>query len=744
MQQEILNSVINHKFTHKTNTMKTAGKTIMILILLCSLESIASAQSIEGDWYGKVTVQNIELRLSLHIKQNDEGYTSTWDSPDQGAMGIPSTTTKFTFPDFEFTHSGAGLKYNGKADASYTTIEGTLTQGQQKLAVTFGRKPIEAAPGSLASLKLRYEKKEVYITMRDGVRLFTSIYTPKQPGGLRPVLLSRTPYNIEGGGAGNFNFFMQVYSRYADDNYIMVFQDVRGRYMSEGSFEDIRPAIPLRKSDKDIDESTDTWDTVDWLVKNIEGNNGNVGVFGISYPGFYSTMALIGSHPAVKAVSPQAPVTAWFIGDDFHHNGAFFLLDCFNFYYSNGHAFKSPTRRGFPGFRFPTPDNYEFFLSLGALKNISHKYFGDSVKFWNDAFAHPDYDEFWKARDPSQHLREVKPAVMTVGGWFDAEDLYGALHTYTAIEKQNKADLNNTLVMGPWSHGQWAFGEARNLGNVQWNTDANARYVELEKSFFDHYLDNEKMNAFPEAFIFITGKNEWRTFDSWPPANTENRNIYLQESGRLGFSAPETKLSFDEYVSDPAKPVPYTEDVHTNRTSEYMTDDQRFAARRPDVMVYQSEILSEDLTLAGPLTADLFISTSGTDADYVVKLIDVFPADTKNPEGGEIKVPLGGYQMLVRGEVLRGKYRNSFERPEPFVPGKITEVKFEIPDAAHTFKKGHRIMIQIQNSWFPLVDRNPQKFVNIYKCSDSDFQKATQRIYHDSKHPSHIKISVLK
>jgi uncharacterized protein len=706
--------------------------------------SFSSAQSIEGDWYGKASIQGIELRLSLHVKQEAEGYSSTWDSPDQGAMGIASTTTTFAFPDFSFTHAQAGFKYTGKVNSGYTEITGVLLQGGQKLDIVFGRTPIAAVPGSMADLQRKFDKKEVYITMRDGVKLFTSIYTPKNKQTTYPMLLNRTPYDIEQGGPDNFNFFMQVYARYANDNYIMVFQDVRGKYMSEGTYEDIRPVIPVKKSNNDIDESTDTWDTVDWLVKNVDGNNGNVGIFGISYPGFYSTMGLIGAHPAVKAVSPQAPVTAWFIGDDFHHNGAFFILDCFSFYYSNGRTFEKPTRRGFPQFKYPTPDNYDFFLSMGAVKNFATKYLGDSIKFWNDAFAHPNYDSFWKARDPRQYLNNVKPAVLTVGGWFDAEDLYGALHTYQAIEKQNSPEVKNSIVMGPWSHGEWAFGEAKKLGNVTWGLDANQKFFELEKGFFDYYLKGEGAGNVPEATIFVTGANEWRTFETWPPKNTVQKKLYFQPAGAIKYSSSNSKSSFDEYVSDPMKPVPYTEDVHTNRTTEYMTDDQRFAARRPDVMAYQTEALDEDVTLTGPLTADLFVSTTGTDADYVVKLIDVYPADTKNPEDEEIKVPLGGYQMLVRGEVFRGKYRNSFEKPEAFVPGKVTEVKYELPDVAHTFKKGHRIMIQIQNSWFPLVDRNPQKFVDIYKCSESDFQKATQRIYHDSKYPSHLVINVLQ
>lgn len=589
----------------------------------------------------------------------------------------------------------------------------------------------------------KYDKQEVYITMRDGVRLFTSIYTPKNNSVKHPVLLNRTPYNIEPGGPQSYNIFMQLYERYTSDDYIMVFQDVRGRYMSEGDFEDIRPEVPGKKNNKDIDESTDTWDTVDWLIKNIKNNNGNVGIFGISYPGFYSTMGIINAHPAVKAVSPQAPVTAWFLGDDFHHNGAFFVLDCFSFYYSFGRPHRMPTRKGNFPFKWPVPDNYSFFLSAGADRNLAPEFLGDSIKFWNDAFAHPDYDSFWKSRDPRPFLKDVKPAVMTVGGWFDAEDLFGALHTYEAIEKQNSPSVNNFLVMGPWSHGQWAYGQADNLGNIYWGLDANKKFQVQEKSFFDYYLKGEGKPGIAEATIFVTGSNEWRNFTSWPPENIVEKTLYFQPSGKLSFTKPDETSSFDEYVSDPSKPVPYAEAVHIHRTAEYMTDDQRFASRRPDVMVYQTDILQQNITLTGPLTADLFVSTTGTDADYIVKLIDVFPDDAKPDITSDVKVPLGGYQMLVRGEVFRGKYRNSFEIPEPFVPGNVTEVKYTLPDVAHTFKAGHRIMIQVQNSWFPLVDRNPQKFIDIYTCQDSDFQKATHRIYHDSGFSSGLKISVL-
>lgn len=716
---------------------------VSVAILLFIAWGQALAQSIEGDWYGKAEIDGIVLRLTVHVKTDGQGYSSTWDSPDQGAFGIPSTTTQFSYPDFSFTHSEAGFRYSGQVNSSYNRISGILEQAGQKLEIVFSREEIKAAQNSPEELKKKYSKKEVYIEMRDGIKLFTSIYTPRNSNGPHPILLNRTPYNIEPGGPDHYSFFIQNYSRYTEKDYIMVSQDVRGRYMSEGTFEDIRPVIPVRKSSKDTDETTDTWDTVEWLVKNVDNNNGNVGIFGISYPGFYSTMGIINAHPAVKAVSPQAPVTAWFLGDDFHHNGAFFLLDCFPFYYSFGQPRSEPTRIGKPQFKWPVPDNYEFFLSTGPVKNLAPAFLGDSVKFWNDLFSHPDYDEFWKARDPRQHLQNVTPAVMTVGGWFDAEDLFGALKTYEAIEKQNSPSTRNHIVMGPWSHGQWASGRATNLGNISWGLDANERFIEQEEMFFDHYLTENRKYDIPEALIFITGSNEWKNFDKWPPANIIRKELYFHDGEVASFTKPVSTDSYDEYVSDPMNPVPYTEDVHAARTTEYMTDDQRFASRRPDVMVYQTDVLTTDMTLTGQVTAGLFVSTTGTDADFIVKLIDVFPPDAVdgNPDHN---YPMGGYQMLVRGEVFRGKYRNSFEKPEPFVPGRVTEVKFDLPDVAHTFKKGHRIMIQIQNSWFPLVDRNPQKFVNIYECSEEDFSKATQRIYHDSKFPSHLKVSILQ
>ncbi len=493
-------------------------------------------------------------------------------------------------------------------------------------------------------------------------------------------------------------------------------------------------------------------------MKNIDNNNGNVGVLGISYPGFYSTMAALSGHPALKAVSPQAPVTDWFQGDDFHHNGAFFLMDAFSFYAGGfGYPRPAPTTKGpEPALHLPENDNYQTYLQIGALQNFL-KLSGDSIKFLKELYSHPNHDQWWYARNPRNFVDGIKPAMLTVGGLFDAEDCFGAWNLYKAIEKKNPADHFNKLVMGPWYHGQWSSSDGTHLGNVQFGTNTAYWYQNnVEIPFFNYYLKGKgDISKLSEATIFLSGENKWQQFSQWPPAEKEDKLIYLQANGKLSWDKPVSKNNFDEYVSDPAHPVPYTEDIHYSRTKEYMTDDQRFASRRPDVLTFQTDILDKDITVTGPVIADLAVSINTTDADFVVKVIDVFPDDFKYPgtqtqKSNGASYPMGGYQMLVRGEIMRGRFRNSFpagpggEKPEAFKPGKIEKVKYALPDIAHTFQKGHRIMIQVQSSWFPLADRNPQKFVNIYECSDNDFQKAHIRIYHDTVNSSNIILPVLK
>lgn len=587
--------------------------------------------------------------------------------------------------------------------------------------------------------------------MRDGAKLFTAVYMPKDSKEKHPFLMTRTPYSCAPYGEDKISsrLYSTHYREYLKEGYIIVFQDVRGRWMSEGEFVDVRPFNENKKKKTDIDEASDTYDAVDWLVKNIPNNNGNVGVFGTSYPGFYSTMAALSGHPAIKAVSPQAPVTEWFMGDDFHHNGAFMLCDAFNFYSEFGQPRPKPTTIGPKDFKYYTEDNYKFYLETGALRNFS-KLLGDSIKFWNDLMNHPNYDEWWKARDARRGCKNIKPAVLTVGGLFDAEDCFGAWRLYEAIEKQSPA-TNNKIVMGPWFHGGWSRADGSFLGNVRFGSNTSKYFQNnIEIPFFNYYLKGKgDISKLAEANVFFTGENNWKALASWPPKETVATPIYFNDKNKLSYVKSVSNNSFSQYTSDPSKPVPYTEDVLSQRTREYMTDDQRFASRRTDVLTFETEVLTEDLMLAGTLIADLKVAISTTDADFVVKVIDVFPDGFKYDttiygKGSAKEYLMDAYQMLVRGEVMRGRFRNSFEKPEAFEPNKITTVKFELPDVAHTFKKGHRLMIQIQSSWFPLVDRNPQQFVDIYHCDDKDFIKSDIKLYHDSENSSCIILPILK
>ena len=606
-----------------------------------------------------------------------------------------------------------------------------------------------------------YYKVEKMLPMRDGIHLFTAFYIPKDSSVKHPILLNRTPYTCSPYGEDKFNsrIYDTYWINYLKEGYIIAIQDVRGKFMSEGEYVDVRPFNPNKKG-KEIDEASDTYDGIEWMINNIAGNNKRVGVFGISYPGFYSTMAALSGHPALKAVSPQAPVTDWFQGDDFHHNGAFMLMDGFSFYSGFGQPRPKPTKDWTPGFRVPSQDNYDFYLKTGALKNFS-KIMGDSIAFWKDLMNHPNYDAWWEARNARNFVSNVKPAMLVVGGTFDAEDCFGAWNLYKAIEDKSK-NTDNRLVMGPWFHGGWGGrSDGSSMGNIRFGSKTSEYYQRnIELPFFEFYLRLKgTVHDIAEANIFFTGENKWRRLEQWPPKNIVYKELRLQENGKLSFNkdliepSPKTlkfNPGFYEYISDPAHPVPYTEDVHLGRTREYMTDDQRFASRRTDVLTFSTDVLEEDITLGGPLVADIMTSISTTDADFVVKLIDVFPDDFRYdtpPPSGEVgrgPYPMGGYQMLVRGEIMRGKYRNSFATPEAFVPGTITEVKYTLPDVAHTFKKGHKLMIQIQSSWFPLADRNPQKFTDIYHCSDEDFQKSTIRIYHDRQSQTKFILPVIQ
>jgi putative CocE/NonD family hydrolase len=591
-----------------------------------------------------------------------------------------------------------------------------------------------------------YIKTEHYITMRDGIKLYTAIYSPKDNDQTYPILMQRTPYSCWPYGESNYRRSLGPNGSLMRDKYIFVYQDARGRYKSEGNFREMTPAIAVKKSKKDVDESSDTYDTIEWLLKNSR-NNGKVGIYGISFPGFYSSAALPDAHPALKAASPQAPMSDEFIGDDCYHNGAFFLLDNFRFY-SGFDGPKTPDGEGYqPFFRARYSDAYQYFLKLGPLKNVNTaSFFYDSNSVWRQVAKHDTYDEFWQSRNIKNHLKNIKPAVLVVGGWFDAEDLYGALKTYAAIEKQSPNN-NNRLVMGPWTHGAWSSPSWKSFGDYQFGGDLNKYYQdEIETKFFNFYLKDKGSFDQAEITVFETGSNKWQNYPSWPPPNSAPTPYYFQPGNKLSANTPGAQGGKTEYVSDPARPVPYTPIISGRRNNEYMVEDQRFAAQRPDVIFFETDTLSDDLTLTGEIAANLFVSMTGTDADFIVKVIDVWPDNAMLPaaEAGQRAKEMGGYQQMVRAEVFRGKFRNSFSVPQPFTKDKIEKVSFKLNEVAHTFKKGHRIMVQVQSSWFPLVDRNPQTFGTIFQANEKDFQKGTIRIHHDSKNSSNIILPVLK
>lgn len=601
------------------------------------------------------------------------------------------------------------------------------------------------APAAFAEeedyIKANYTKYEYLIPMRDGVRLFTAVYVPKDRSKLYPIMFNRTPYSVAPYGADAYRSELGPSPLFSRDGFIFAYQDVRGRYMSEGDYVNVRPHRPIKTDAAEVDESTDVYDTIDWLTKNVGGNSGKVGQWGISYPGFYTSMGMIDAHPALKASSPQAPIADWFAGDDWHHNGAFFLAHAFNFMSSFGHPRPTPVKRNvFDRYMYnDKPDGYAFFLDLGPLANADARHFKGDVAFWNEMMKHPDYDEWWKARDIRPHLKDVRPAVLNVGGWYDAENLFGPLETYRAVEASTPK-ATNVLVMGPWLHGGWAGGDGASLGPVAFNSNTAEYYREnIEYPFFRSILKGGDA-PLPEARVFETGTNQWREFDAWPPKAAKPKTLYLAAEGRVTFSPPEpgAATAFDEYVSDPAKPVPFLDEISNRMTGDYMIQDQRFASRRTDVLAYQTEPLAEDLTLVGPIQVKLHVSTSGTDSDWIVKLVDVFPDDHAGKTTDD--KPLASFQGLVRGDVLRGRFRDGLSSPRPFQPNQPTAVSFTMQDVAHTFRSGHRLMIQVQSTWFPLVDRNPQKFVDIYAAAPEDFQKATQRVFRDAATPSRLEV----
>ena len=608
-------------------------------------------------------------------------------------------------------------------------------------------------------IKEHYTKYEYRIPMRDGVHLFTSVYLPKDSSRAYPFLINRTPYSVGPYGVDQYRKNLGPAPEFDKAGYIFVFQDVRGRYMSEGKFIEMSPHIDNKKSNQDVDDASDLYDTIDWLLKNVPNNNGNAGIWGISYPGFFTSASIIDSHPALKAASPQAPMTDLFMGDDAYHGGAFMLAASFGFYSS----FKPqenpqlPPKTSVP-FDYGTKDGYEFYLNAGPIGNLT-KYLEGRSALWDDQLHHDTYDDYWKTRNLAPHMKNIHCAVLTVGGWFDAEDLQGPFTTFHSIDKNNPGIFNG-LVIGPWVHGGWGRYDGDHLGRVEFAASTGDYYrSNILFPFFEQYLKGNVDAKLPKAYVFETGTNVWKKYSAWPPKNTEPKTLYFHANGGLSFDPPAAESpSFDEYVSDPAKPVPFVNYVALSVPQEYMVSDQRFASSRTDVLVYQTPVLQEDVTIAGPISPRLFVSTSGTDSDFDVKLIDVYPADypdskpevSRAEDSGKPRtdVPpptftMGGYQQLVRGEPFRGKFRHSFERPEPFTPGKVEEIDAAFQDVNHTFRRGHRIMVQIQSSWFPLTDRNPQTFVNIPDAKPSDFVKATERVYHTKAEPSGIGLEVL-
>ena len=582
-----------------------------------------------------------------------------------------------------------------------------------------------------------YTKHEFQVPMRDGVRLHTTVYVPKDDSRRWPFLMARTPYGVSPYGVDNLPDASnhRRLTRFAPSfsliqlGYIFVHQDVRGRMMSEGTFVDVRPLLKDGVTGAGaVDESTDTSDTVEWLLKNVPGHNGRVGLWGISYPGRYAAEGAVAAHPAIRAVSPQAPVTDWFLGDDFHHNGALCLADAFSFYANFGRARPAPTPTMKWDFEPDVADVYDFYLGMGPLKNANGRYLHDDIAFWNDLMAHENRDAFWMARDPTPHYTAIKPAVLVVGGWYDAEDLWGSLRTYQAMNSQTPKN-RVTLVMGPWAHGGWARSDGDSLGGLSFGQKTSVHYREqIEAPFFESHLKGTGSFAPAEAEMFVTGLNQWRAFDAWPPKEARPMVLSLAAGGALSTTKP-TAATTRSWLADPAHPVPWMEGQYPELDHDYMVKDQRFASRRPDVVTFQTPVLDTDTVVAGPISVDFLVQTDGTDLDVVVKLIDVLPDNAETTAGGPAGQLRGGAQQLVRGEIMRGRFRDDFAVPRAFVPGKAERVRFTLPDVLHGFRRGHRLMIQVQASWFPLFDRNPQTFVPIRTASDADFVPHTHTLH---------------
>ncbi|QMW05155.1 CocE/NonD family hydrolase [Spirosoma foliorum] len=588
---------------------------------------------------------------------------------------------------------------------------------------------------AIAQTPSSYERQEVMIPMRDGVRLNTVIYTLKNSKEALPFLLTRTPYGVSETPTPDR---IQYVKDMADDGYIFVYQDIRGRYKSEGTFE-MQRFTRDKKNSKAIDESTDTYDTIEWLLANVPNNNKKVGMYGISYAGWTTAIAAIDPHPALVAVSEQATPSDMFLGDDFHHNGAFRLS------YGFEYAFMEEATKTDSLFPFPNYDTYDWYLKLGPLSNANKLYFNGKLPTWNDFVKHPNYDSFWQKQSLINRIdSSPKIPTMNVAGWWDQEDFYGPLKAYQLWEKQDQAH-KNFLVAGPWNHGGWGRSDGSTLGNIKFDTATSVTFrKEIQAPWFAYYLKGKGSGNFAEAVTFQTGSNTWKRYETWPPKEASKRNLYFQSNGKLSFDAPKATTGSDAYVSDPAHPVPYrTRPIEAtygpgSRWRTWLTEDQRFVHNRPDVLSWETDALTEDITVTGEVLAKLFAATTGSDADWVVKLIDVYPAH--DPK----QLAMSGYQLMVANDVFRGRFRTSFEKPEAIQPNKTEAYSIDLHSINHVFRKGHKMMVQVQSTWFPIIDRNPQKFVpNIFEAKESDYQKATHTIFRSAAYPSHLELSVV-
>ena len=594
----------------------------------------------------------------------------------------------------------------------------------------------------LAWLEANYEKTSHMVPMRDGVELYTIVYRPRETTEPLPMMLFRTPYWVGPYEPGEYRNPLGPSAEFDRAGYVFVFQDVRGQFMSGGDFEVIRPLAPTPKGSTTADESTDNYDTIEWMLANLERHNGRVGQWGISYPGWQTVMGMVDAHPALAASSPQASPADMFIGDDWHHNGAFRIMYAFSWLAGNARRRDAPTDTRGAAFDYGTDSGYDFFLEAGAASNIDELYFRGEVPAWNDFMEHDTYDDYWQNQNALAHLSGIRHPVLNVAGWFDTEDFYGPMSIYRTIEVDNPG-TENTLAAGPWLHGGWRRMLGDHLGCIEFADETSITFQrEVQFPFFEHHLRGAEGWTAHEAVVFETGTNVWRRHESWPPAGVEPVSLYLREDGMLAFEAPSEPGGADSYVSDPADPVPFSAEERTTLGHLWKVEDQRFASARPDVLVYESEPLEEDMTIAGPILADIFVSTTGTDSDWIVKVIDVYPDDA--PDSPFCEVPMGGYQMHLAGEVMRGRFRDSFEHPEAMAPGEVTPIHIDLRDRYHTFRAGHRIMVHVQSSWFPAYDRNPQQFVDTYRATPDQYIMAEQTVYRSPEYPSRVTLGVLR